>query len=168
MTVTTNAKLNKPVLKLGSKGDAVKELQRLLLDYGMYVYIGNSGACVYPGTEVIDGVFGAKTETAVKLFQGKMFLTQDGIVGDKTWRSLYKGAPVEMSILRRGANSQLVKQAQERLAVGGYDVGAIDGNFGQRTETAVRALQQNTGLPVDGAIGERTWFEISKINTIFC
>ncbi|MEB3218394.1 MAG: peptidoglycan-binding protein [Nostocales cyanobacterium 94392] len=168
MTVTTSNQLNKPVLKIGSTGEAVKELQQLLLDYGMYVYLNSHGACEYPGMEVIDGVFGLKTENAVKLFQGKMFLVQDGIVGNKTWRSLFKGAPVDMPVLKRGSTGALVKQMQERIAIGGYYVGAIDGIFGLQTETVIRNLQQNTGLPVDGIVGDRTWFEISKINTIFC
>jgi peptidoglycan hydrolase-like protein with peptidoglycan-binding domain len=169
MTVATNAQINKPVLKVGSSGETVKELQTLLFNYGMYVYVDNiSGACVYPGNEVIDGVFGPKTEAAVKLFQGKMFLVQDGIVGNKTWRALYKGAPVNMPVLKKGSTGQVVKQMQERLATGGYYVGAIDGIFGPKTEEAVKNLQQNTGLLVDGIVGERTWFEISKINTIFC
>ncbi len=172
MTSTSNpstaAQLNKPVLKVGSKGDTVKELQKLLLNYGAYVYIGNSGACVYPGLEVVDGVFGSKTEAAVKLFQGKMFLVQDGIVGNKTWQSLYKGAPVNMPVLRKGSTGAVVKQMQERLAIGGYDVGAIDGSFGNRTEAAVRKLQEASSLPIDGVVGDRTWFELSKINTVFC
>jgi peptidoglycan hydrolase-like protein with peptidoglycan-binding domain len=171
MTLASNAsaaQLNKPVLKVGSKGETVKELQKLLLKYNAFVYVNNSGACVYPGEEVIDGQFGAKTEAAVKLFQGKMFLLQDGIVGDKTWRSLYKGAPVDMPILKKGSTGQVVKQMQSRLAIGGYDVGAADGSFGNRTETAVRKLQESTGLVVDGIVGDRTWFELSKINTVFC
>ncbi|AKG21729.1 peptidoglycan-binding domain-containing protein [Calothrix sp. 336/3] len=168
MTVTPSAKINKPVLKVGSKGAEVKELQQLLLDSGMFVFIGSSGACVFPGKEVIDGVFGAKTETAVKRFQAKMFLTQDGVVGNKTWRSLFLNAPVDMPILKKGSTGNLVKLMEERLAIGGYDVGTVDGSFGSRTEAAIRQLQTNTGLPVDGIVGDRTWFEISKINTIFC
>ncbi len=168
MTVATANQLNKPVLKKGSTGEAVKELQTLLLNYGMYVYLNKSGACEYPGTEVIDGVFGLKTENAVKLFQGKMFLLQDGIVGNQTWQALYKGAPVNLPVLKRGSTGALVKQMQERLAIGGYYVGAIDGIFGLQTETALRNLQQNTGLLVDGIVSDRTWFEISKINTVFC
>ncbi len=168
MTAITTTQLNKPVLKVSSTGEAVKELQKLLLDYGMYVFIGSSGACEYPGTEAIDGVFGLKTEAAVKLFQGKMFLVQDGIVGDKTWRALYKNAPVDMPVLKKGSNGTLVRQMQERIAIGGDYVGAIDGIFGSITELAVRNLQQSTGLQVDGVVGEGTWFQISKINTIFC
>jgi peptidoglycan hydrolase-like protein with peptidoglycan-binding domain len=162
------AQLNKPVLKEGSKGDAVKELQGLLLKYGAYVTVGSTGACVFPGEEVIDGNFGRKTTAAVKLFQARMFLLEDGIVGDKTWRSLFKGAPVSLPTLQRGSKGDLVKRVQQRLNIGGYDAGAVDGDFGNRSEKAVRQLQKNTGLPVDGVVGERTWFEISKISTIFC
>ena len=34
---------------------------------------------------IVDGIFGAKTELAVKDFQGKMGLKVDGVVGPKTW-----------------------------------------------------------------------------------
>lgn len=168
MTFTKNIELNKPVLKLGSEGQAVKELQQLLLDYGMYVSIDSYGACVYAGHEVIDGVFGPQTEVALKRFQNKMFLVEDGIVGNKTWQALYTGAPVDMPVLKNGSTGEVVKQMQERISIGGYYVGVIDGIFGTKTEVAVRNLQQNTALTVDGIVGDRTWFEISKIQTIFC
>lgn len=58
-------------LKLGSKGASVKELQKLL------------------GLKV-DGDFGPKTENAVKNFQKNHNLTEDGIVGSKTWQLLQK------------------------------------------------------------------------------
>lgn len=59
------------VIKKGSKGANVKELQRLLhlLD---------------------DGVFGKLTEEAVKEFQKANGLVADGIVGAKTWEALKK------------------------------------------------------------------------------
>ncbi len=173
MTFTSNpstdtAQINKPTLKLGSKGEVVKELQNLLLDQGVFLYISGDGACVYPGGEVIDGIFGLKTEAGVKLFQGLMFQQQDGIVGNKTWRSLYKGAPVDMAVLKKGVKGELVQKVQERLSTGGYYNRAIDGDFGTATETAVKELQKSTSLPIDGVIGERTWFELSKITTIIC
>ncbi|WP_339381621.1 peptidoglycan-binding domain-containing protein [Brasilonema bromeliae] len=163
-----SAQLNKPVLKEGSKGDAVKELQKLLLKWGAFVSLDNNGACVFPGEEVIDGVFGPKTKNAVIFFQGKVFLVQDGIVADKTWRALFKNAPVDMPILKKDSKGELVKKVQERLEIGDYYNGKIDGDFGNSTEKAVKALQKHTGLPVDGVIGDRTWFEVSQINTIFC
>ena len=57
------------IIKKGSKGDAVKTLQRAL---GI----------------TADGDFGPKTEAAVKEFQNAHNLTADGIVGAKTWAAL--------------------------------------------------------------------------------
>ena len=61
---------NIPVLRRGNKGPAVKALQNLLNQWG-----ANLNA---------DGIFGAKTEAAVKDFQSTHKLTADGIVGPKT------------------------------------------------------------------------------------
>lgn len=63
------------VLENGSKGDTVKALQILLNGFGF--------SC---GTA--DGKFGSKTLSAVKQFQKKKGLTQDGIVGINTWKAL--------------------------------------------------------------------------------
>lgn len=64
-----------PTLKKGSKGDEVKTLQTLLNAKGF-----NCGTA--------DGVFGAKTVSAVKAFQKANGLTADGIVGNQTWAKL--------------------------------------------------------------------------------
>ncbi|BAZ49779.1 hypothetical protein NIES4103_23910 [Nostoc sp. NIES-4103] len=63
---------NERTLRIGSKGDDVEFLQRFLNadDFG-------------PLAE--DGVFGSKTEAAVKKYQSSRGLTADGIVGPKTW-----------------------------------------------------------------------------------
>ncbi|WP_153009689.1 peptidoglycan-binding domain-containing protein [Mastigocoleus testarum] len=81
-TTTSSTTLNKPVLREGSTGENVKELQELLLPHGVFSCINYDYACVYPGEEVIDGIFGCHTTNAVKLFQSKVFLSEDGIVGD--------------------------------------------------------------------------------------
>jgi peptidoglycan hydrolase-like protein with peptidoglycan-binding domain len=167
-TIDTSAALNKPVLKQGAQGEVVVELQKLLLQYHVFVYLDNKGACVFPGKEVIDGVFGAKTTNAVKLFQSKMFLKQDGIVGDITWKSLYQGIPVGLPTLQKGSQGELVKLVQERLSLDGLYKGVIDGDFGIATQAAVIALQKRAGLTQDGAVGDRTWASLSKINTVFC
>lgn len=167
-TINTLTPLNKPILKLGAQGEAVKDLQKLLFQYHVFVYLDNKGACVFPGEEVIDGIFGALTTDAVKLFQNQMFLTHDGIVGDSTWKSLYKGAPVGLPVLKKGSQGDLVNLIQERMSLEGYYKGIIDGNFGAGTETAVKALQKRAGLTTDGAVGDKTWASLSKINTIFC
>lgn len=167
-TTTSSKTLNKPVLREGSTGEAVKELQELLLPHGVFTYINYDHVCVYPGEEVIDGVFGSHTTNAVKLFQSKVFLSEDGIVGDKTWRTLYLGAPVDMPILRKGSKGILVEKIQYRLSDAGYYQSIIDGDFGTATEAAVRDLQAYIGLPIDGIVGDRTWFELSKIFITSC
>ena len=61
--------------KYGSRGEEVKQIQKKLKDWGYYD--GN-----------VDGVFGSKTENAVKKFQQKNGLKADGIVGDRTLSAL--------------------------------------------------------------------------------
>ena len=55
------------------------------------------------------------------------------------------------STLRRGSTGDLVKQAQEKLGV------RPDGEFGAKTEVAVRNLQRTSGMVPDGIIGPKTW-----------
>ena len=65
-----------PVIKKGSKGDWVVIAQ---------------GRLVVAGYKIeVDGVFGPKTEEAVKKFQADHHLTVDGIIGKNTWSVLYK------------------------------------------------------------------------------
>lgn len=61
--------LRMKTLKIGSKGDDVRLLQKKL---GI----------------IADGTFGNKTEKAVKEFQSAHSLTSDGIVGNATWKAL--------------------------------------------------------------------------------
>lgn len=68
-----------PVLKLGSKGNAVASLQGVLL--ANKIPIGSSGA---------DGEFGPMTALALKTFQSRNGLTADSICGKNTWEALYK------------------------------------------------------------------------------
>lgn len=63
------------ILDRGDKGEDVAELQRMLTRIGYR--IGNP-----------DGVFGPKTEEAIKAFQALYKLKADGIVGPTTWRVL--------------------------------------------------------------------------------
>jgi hypothetical protein len=61
--------------------------------------------------------------------------------------------------LRRGDKGPYVTLAQTELVQKGYDIGkaGIDGDFGRATEAAVKALQADFDLKVDGIIGPRTW-----------
>lgn len=62
-----------------------------------------------------------------------------------------KGRPT----LRRGARDQMVRVIQEELGV------KVDGDFGPKTEAAVRQFQRDNGLVPDGIVGTLTWAALS-------
>lgn len=64
-------------IRRGDKGAEVKEAQELLIRHGYKLQ--KYGA---------DGDFGSETEKAVKQFQKDWGLTQDGVIGPKTWAVL--------------------------------------------------------------------------------
>ncbi|WGW04965.1 lytic murein transglycosylase [Tropicibacter oceani] len=62
-----------------------------------------------------------------------------------------QGAPVyDPGNPEPGLEGEQMKQLQAKLAARGFDVGEIDGILGAGTREAVRAVQQELGLPVDG------------------
>ena len=65
-------------------------------------------------------------------------------------------------LLKKGSTGEVVKQLQQALKDLGYDVGAVDGQFGTKTEQAVKAFQQDRGLTVDGIVGDITWLNIDE------
>ena len=46
--------------------------------------------------------------------------------------------------LKKGDRGAAVVALQDSLKLAGFDVGTSDGDFGRRTEGAIRALQQST------------------------
>ena len=73
---TDPASLTLPVLRLGSTGTYVTQLQMQLAQLQYF-------------TGLISSVFDTATESAVKMFQSVNRLTVDGIVGRATWSALY-------------------------------------------------------------------------------
>lgn len=67
------------------------------------------------------------------------------------------GAPAGRPTLRRGSTSSLVEQVQTKVGV------AADGNFGPKTEAAVRAFQRAHGLVPDGIVGPKTWAALDSV-----
>jgi len=142
-------------LRLGDRGEAVRELQRLLIQAG---YALNA-----------DGVFGKATQDALLSFQKKRGLTADGLAGTRTMNELRAGAEAARapapadeaparppgSALRAGDRGEAVCELQRLLAGAGYGV-AADGVFGAHTEKAVIAFQKKSGLAADGLAGKQT------------
>ena len=58
--------------------------------------------------------------------------------------------------LRYGMNGQAVKEMQNRLKELGYLSGTADGDFGDKTLTAVKNFQSRAGLTADGIAGPTT------------
>lgn len=74
-------KADLPLLKRGAKGIPVKKLQHLLLlEPDLKQLIEASGG--------VDGDFGGATEEAVRKYQNRKGLTEDGEVGTQVWTSL--------------------------------------------------------------------------------
>lgn len=66
-----------PILKIGSQGKAVKDVQAFLKQQKLY-------------TGAIDGVFGQQMRSAVMAFQQSQHLSKDGLIGQKTWAAMLK------------------------------------------------------------------------------
>ena len=79
-------------------------------------------------------------------------------LADRRWRTAaaltaLTGTPV---MLRRGDEGYQVMLLQRALAAHGFSPGALDGDFGPRTKTALRAFQRQSGLTPDGRAGPQT------------
>ena len=61
--------------------------------------------------------------------------------------------------LRRPSTGEQVKLVQAKVGV------IADGNFGAKTEAAVRAFQRNHGLVPDGIVGPETWAALDNVQT---
>ena len=124
------------LIRNGSRGEEVKRIQAAL---GI----------------AADGIFGPKTEAAVRSFQSRNGLVSDGIVGPKTAEKLFAPKKVVVSypgsLIRKGSRGANVKKVQAAIGV------AADGIFGPKTEAAVKSYQKRNGLAADGIVGQQTW-----------
>ncbi len=62
--------------------------------------------------------------------------------------------------VRKGDKGIVVKQLQKALTKAGYPCGKIDGDFGEKTLTAVLAFQNFNKLTADGVVGAKTWTKL--------
>jgi peptidoglycan hydrolase-like protein with peptidoglycan-binding domain len=65
-------------------------------------------------------------------------------------------------VLRKGSHDPAVRDLQQALKALGHDPGPVDGVFGETTQAAVKAFQQEREIPVDGIVGKVTWINIDE------
>ena len=65
-------------------------------------------------------------------------------------------------VLRRGSKGDAVRRLQELLTGQGHVLGKVDGDFGERTDAAVRIFQKLEQLKPDGIVGAQTWAKLNK------
>ena len=162
-------------LKRGSTGPEVviiqTELNRISRSYP-----------AIPKLPAIDGIFGSRTENAVRKFQEIFALSVDGIVGKSTWYALVRlyTAVTALSELRsegqpyyfiswaypeamqQGSRGEKVRHLQYMLSVLSEFIPRIppletDGIFGPSTRASVLAAQRYFDLAPTGVVDEKTW-----------
>lgn len=157
-------------LRRGSTGTNVrilqKQLSRIAKDYPSF------------GKPAVTGTFDEATENSVKKFQKQFSLTADGVVGQRTWNTLYAawvdaqsdlgGTAWPGTALRRGAAGMEVRLVQFwlRLAADNYSAlrtVTVDGSYGAATVSAVEAFQTLFGLTPDGVVGRSTWNKLKEV-----
>lgn len=67
-----------------------------------------------------------------------------------------------LPVLKRGMNNEYVKTLQQLLNKYGYKL-TVDGDFGAKTESAVREFQLTRGLAADGVVGTKTLSKLYEV-----
>lgn len=157
-------------LQFGSRGNDVLKMQRYLNA------IGRQYSSIPPVSE--DGIFGYRTDQAVRAFQRLFSLQDDGIIGSMTWNKIievYRGLPDSSNgampypgtPLILGSSGESVLHIQRQLNRIRQSYPSIpplqeDGYFGEATRDAVMEFQRLFLLPAHGAVEENTWNAIEN------
>jgi peptidoglycan hydrolase-like protein with peptidoglycan-binding domain len=162
------------ILRVGSQGQAVRNLQNRLRELGYF----NATAT---------GYYGDLTRNAVREFQADNGLAIDGIFGPRTQRAINSGTSASPAAsfsspspsgtsaspaasfsspspssgvadkpLRKGARGEKVVRLQNQLRQLGYLDAPATGYYGRLTVDAVQRFQADRGMSPDGMVGMQT------------
>lgn len=127
-------------LTQGARGEAVKLVQKALVNQGVSVGGG------------VDGIFGAATTQALKTFQASKGVSVSGAVDDATALALGLATSPLLG-LTKGVTGPAVKQLQARLIASSVPVtGGADGIFGNGTAAALVQYQTARGFKATGTV----------------
>lgn len=149
------------LLRNGSSGDKVRELQHRLLQ--LQWFAGPIG----PN-------YGSTTAAAVSGFQAKRGLGATGELDQTTWDTLVKmtatptheqmfNVPAGPAIMRQGQDSAQIKELQARLKQLDWFNETVTGHYGEVTTQAVTGFQVRRGLVGSGQVDQRTWNELLSL-----
>ena len=129
-------------------------------------YTGGMAKQMLATCEIIELTGSKYTDSPDYLGRGDILVTRTKghTVAVLTNGEKYEGAvevkPKEfgVDVLREGDSGEAVRLMQDYLIKLGYDLGSYgaDGDFGSRTETALKAFQQDKGLEADGEFGAKS------------
>lgn len=129
-------------ISIGARGEDIKKLQK-----NLNKYLGESDQLI------VDGIFGPKTEAAIKKLQKELGIAQTGVFDQATRNAIKTKKILLMSVkdlnkeLKEGMKGADVKKLQQELIKGGYlDKGMADGIYGPKTREAVKKLQKALGI----------------------
>lgn len=136
-------------LAAGQRGQAVENLQDKLIRLGLMTEAQkNTGA----------GIFGPRTENAVKRFQRFVRLEQTGRYDASTRQAM---ETILSADIEKGSRGRIVAELQDNLVRLGYmtreDVNTGRGIFGPKTDRALRQFQAEHNLTRDGIYGADTF-----------
>lgn len=159
-------------LRRGDRGEAVRNMQQLLVEQG---YLNAGGA---------DGVFGGGSEKALMKYQQDRGLTADGVAWPETLDDLQhdfgpwvtvkemtrteagervrtcQGCGFEQrmtvepgNMMERGSRGEDVRAMQQMVKQLGFDAGGFDGIYGKKLDAALAQFAESRGLHFqDGVI----------------
>ena len=108
----------------------------------------------------VDGAVGAKTRAAIKSYQKRLQLPEDGRATPSLLARLEAGdnkttrAGPRLRFVKPASQRELVRRAQVRLNTLGYYSGSPDGLPGSKTTAAIKAFQARARLASDGLLTE--------------
>jgi peptidoglycan hydrolase-like protein with peptidoglycan-binding domain len=166
-------------LRRGTTGPSVVTVQASLNR------IGQSYPAI-PKIPTVDGIFGLRTENAVRKFQEVFNLTPDGVVGELTWDRLYNvylglidvtayeeldglALPFPGRNLQPGDTGDDVRALQQYLnyiarSYPNIPTITVDGAFGPATAQAVDAFEEQFGLPdARDVVNAAVWNAITRV-----